>query len=57
MELRQEDITEILSQGTGRNIVVMGTTAYDLEVNDKISMTCEELAEKIMEPNGINIVF
>lgn len=55
--LSEEDIIEILSRGTSGNIVVMGTTAYDLTVNMKISMTCKELAQKIMEPNGIYIVF
>ena len=35
----------------------MGTTAFDLSVDDKISMTSRELVQKIMEPNGINIVF
>ena len=40
-----------------RELTVKGTTAYDLEINDEIVMTCEELAYKIAEPNGINIVF
>ena len=47
----------MLSQGVNGNIIVKGTTAYDLEINDEIVMTCEELAYKIAEPNGINIVF
>ncbi len=57
MELEKEDLVEILSQGTDGNIVVKGTTAYDLEINDEISLTCEALADKIMEPNGIHIIF
>ena len=32
-------------------------TEYDLTVNDKISLSCRELAQKIMQPNGIEIVF
>lgn len=55
--LMKDNIVAILSEGTNSNIVVMGTTVYDLEVNEKISRTCDELAELIMEPNGINIVF
>ena len=51
------DFVEMLSQGVNGNIIVKGTTAYDLEINDEIVMTCEELAYKIAEPNGINIVF
>lgn len=30
---------------------------YDLTVNDKITLSCRELAQKIMKPNGIEIVF
>lgn len=44
-------------KGALGKIVVMGTTAFDLSVDDKISMTSRELVQKIMEPNGINIVF
>ena len=47
----------ILSQGASGKIVVMGITAYDFDVNRSISMTSRELAHKIMEPNGILIVF
>lgn len=35
----------------------MSTTAFDLRVDDKISMASRELVQKIMEPNEINIVF
>ena len=42
---------------THRKIVVMGTTAFDLSVDERISMTGKELVQKIIEPNGINIVF
>ena len=47
---------KFISQGTG-NVVVMGMTAYDLKIDEKISMTSDELVRKIMEPNGIKIVF
>lgn len=57
IELTEEEIIEILSQGTSGNIVVMGTTPYDLVVNPSISLSCKDLAKKIMAPNEINIVF
>lgn len=57
IEISEEEMVNILSQGASGNIVVMGTTAYDLKVDKSISMTSAELAHKIMEPNGINIVF
>ena len=57
MGLNITDLVEMLSQGVNGNVVVKGTTAYDLEINDEIAMTCEELAYKIAEPNGINIIF
>jgi hypothetical protein len=47
----------LISQGASGNIVVMGITAFDLKVDEKISMTSRELVQKIMEPNGIKIVF
>lgn len=56
-ELTEEDLVELLSRGIPGNVAVMGTTAYDLSVNLKISMSCEALAKKIMESNGIHIVF
>lgn len=57
IELSEDEIVNILSQGVSENIVIMGITEYDLTVNDKISLSCRELAQKIMEPNGIEIVF
>lgn len=57
VELSEEDMTEIISAGNSGNVVVMGTTPYDLKVNPKISMTAKDLVNKIIEPNGINIVF
>lgn len=57
VELSEDEIVNILSQGISENIVIMGITEYDLTVNDKIPLSCRELAQKIMEPNGIEIVF
>ncbi len=57
VELSEDEMINIISQGVSGNIVVMGTTAFDLKVDEKISMTGEELVRKIMEPNGIHIVF
>lgn len=54
--ISQEEMEKFISQGTG-NVVVMGMTAYDLKIDEKISMTSDELVRKIMEPNGIKIVF
>lgn len=57
VEIAEEEMINLISQGASGNIVVMGTTAFDLKVDEKISMTGRELVQKIMEPNGINIVF
>jgi len=55
--MSEEEMNNLISQGSSGKIVVMGTTAFDLVVDDKISMTSRELVQKIMEPNGLNIVF
>lgn len=57
VEISEDEMAAILSQGASGKIVVMGITAYDFDVNRSISMTSRELAHKIMEPNGILIVF
>ncbi len=57
VEISEDEMAAILSQGASGKIVVMGITAYDFDVNRSISMTSKELAHKIMEPNGILIVF
>lgn len=57
VEISEDEMINLISQGTSGNIVVMGTTAFDLKVDEKISMTGRELVQKIMEPNGISIVF
>lgn len=55
--ISEYEMISLISQGTSGNVVIMGTTAFDLKVDEKISMTCSELVHRIMEPNGINIVF
>lgn len=55
--ISEDVMVNLISQGASGNIVVMGTTAFDLKVDEKISMTSNELVRKIMEPNGIHIVF
>lgn len=50
-------MNEILSKGTFGNLVIMGMTMYDLEVDKSISITSKELVKQIIEPNGIYIVF
>ena len=55
--MSEEEMENLISKGTSGKIVVMGTTAFDLSVDEKISMTGKELVQKIIEPNGINIVF
>lgn len=57
VEISEDEMVTILSQGASGKIVVMGITAYDFDVNRSISMTSRELAHKIMEQNGILIVF
>lgn len=57
VEISEDEMINLISQGTSGKIVVMGIMAYDLKVDEKISMTGRELVQKIMEPNGINIVF
>ena len=57
VELSEDEIVNVLSQGISENIVIMGITEYDLTVNDRISLSCRELAQNIMQSNGIKIVF
>lgn len=53
----EEQMINMLSCGATGNIVVMGTTTYDLEVKARISLAAGELAQKIKEQNGIHIIF
>ena len=55
--ISEETMINLIAQGVSGNITVMGITAFDLRVDEKISMTSRELARTIMEPNGIKIVF
>ena len=55
--MSEDEMVNILSQGVSGNIGIMGITDFDLEVDTKISLSCRDLAHKIMEPNGIKIVF
>ena len=57
VEMTEDEMVDILSQGVSGNIGVMGITDFDLEVDTKISLPVRDLARKIMEPNGIKIVF
>ena len=57
VEISEDEMVKILSQGISDNIVIMGITDFDLEVDMKISLSCRDLAHKIMELNGIKIVF
>ena len=52
----RKHVKEILETGTEGNIVVLGTLITDIRNRD-ISLSCEELVELIMKPNGINIAF
>jgi hypothetical protein len=56
-DISEEEMVNIISQGTSGNIVVMGLMAFDLKVDEKISMSGRELVKKIIEPNGIKIIF
>lgn len=57
VEITEDEMINLISQGASGNISVMGITTFDLKVDEKISMTSRELVQKIMEPNGIKIVF
>lgn len=54
--VNKEQIKTMLSTGTHGNIVVLGTLLYDIR-NNEISKSSDELAELVMQPNGINIIF
>ena len=48
IEISENEMVNIISQGTSGNIVVMGTTAYDFDINVSISMPSEALVGKIL---------
>ena len=45
MNIRENELNEILSKGTSGNLVIMGMTMYDLEVDKSISITSKELVK------------
>jgi hypothetical protein len=49
-------IKAMLRTGSSGNIVVLGTLIYDIR-SKEISISSEELADLIIQPNGINIIF
>ena len=49
----EEEMENLIFKGASGKIVVMGTTAFDLRVDDKISMTGRELVKKIIEPKVV----
>lgn len=57
IDVSEDEMIKILSSGLNGNIVVMGITDYDLDVNPKISLTCKQLAQKIRETNEIVVIF
>ncbi len=52
----KEHIKAILSTGIDGNIVVLGTRIFDIRSRE-ISVNSETLADLILQPNGINIIF
>lgn len=54
--IEKRDIEEILGTGIEGNIVVLGTRIFDLRSRD-ISISSAGLADLIVKPNGINIIF
>lgn len=54
--MNREHLKEILGAGTDGNIVVLGMRVYDIR-GKEISLSKEELANLIMQPNGISIFF
>lgn len=51
-----EHIRSMLSAGTDGNISILGTQIYDIRAR-MISLGSQELADLIVQPNGINIIF
>lgn len=54
--LNSEHLEEILGAGTDGNIVVLGMCIYDIR-SKAISLSKDELAALIIQPNGIYIFF
>lgn len=54
--LNVEHLKEIVGAGTNGNIVILGMCIYDIR-GKEISLNKDELADLIMQPNGIHIFF
>ncbi len=54
--LNGEHLKEIVGAGTNGNVVVLGMCIYDIR-GKEISLSKDDLADLIMQPNGINIFF
>ena len=52
----KEHMERILCTGTEGNIVILGTLIFDIR-SKEISISSTELADLIIQPNGINIIF
>ena len=52
----KDHIREIMSAGISGNLVVLGIRKRDIRVKE-ISSDAEELADKLMQPDGIDIIF
>lgn len=52
----KERIKAFLEAGAGENLVVLGMRAFDIRSRE-ISIGTEELAELILQPNGIHLIF
>lgn len=57
IKMDEKNIVSILSATSSEQLKIIGTTEYDLDVVDCISVDVRELAKWIMEPNKINILF
>ena len=54
--MNREHLIEFLDTATDGNIVILGMLVYDIR-SKEISFSREELADLIMQPNGISIFF
>lgn len=54
--LNGEHLKEIVGAGTNGNIIVLGMSIYDIR-GKEMSLSKDDLADLIMQPNGINIFF
>lgn len=52
----KERIREILDTGVSGNLVILGARIFDIRIRE-ISLSSEKLADLIVQPNGIQIIF